>query len=100
MEGFLNIYNTELNLQLPPLDEIYECTTLKDLWEENVPINVTTLIKCFCLQMKIMEVVGITFYAISLEDIYQVENVFIILGKTIPIKEERFFFHGPPVLED
>ena len=100
MNGVLNIYKTEIykkyNVILPPLEDL---DTLKYLWEEDTPINVNVLIECMCLQMTIMETVGITFYALSMDDIYFTNNIFIMLGKTIKLEKETFTFVTPPILD-
>lgn len=98
MNGVLNIYKTEIykkyNVQIGDLND-----TLKDLWEEHADINVKVLIDCICLQMSIMETVGITFYAVSMDDIYFTNGVFIMMGKTIKLEKETFTFLSPPLLD-
>ena len=101
MNGVLNIYKTEIynkyNVILPT--DLDTLDTLKYLWEEDKPININVLIDCICLQMAIMETVGITFYAISMDDIYFTNNIFIMLGKTIKLEKETFTFVTPPILD-
>jgi len=98
MNGVLNIYKTEIykkyGVQISEFNE-----TLKDLWEEDAPININVLIDCICLQMDIMETVGITFYAISMDDIYFVNGVFVMMGKTIKLEKDSFTFFSPPLLD-
>jgi len=98
MDAVLNIYKTEIKLKYN-IDISLEETTLKDLWEENKEINVFRLIECICLQMNIMETVGITFYAISMEDILFSNGIFIIQGKTIKIINDYFTFQTLPKLD-
>jgi len=98
MNAVLNIYKTEIYKKYNVLiDETNE--TLKDLWEEDVPININVLIDCICLQMDIMETVGITFYAISMDDIYLTNGIFVIMGKTIKVEKDSFTFLSPPLLD-
>jgi hypothetical protein len=98
MNGVLNIYKTEIYKRYKV--EILESTeTLKDLWEEHCEINVNVLLDCICLQMSIMETVGITFYALSMDDIYITNGIFIMMGKTIKLDNETFTFLSPPILD-
>ena len=98
MNAVLNIYKTEIfNKYNVLIDESNE--TLKDLWEEDAPININVLIDCICLQMDIMETVGITFYAISMDDIYFTNGIFVMMGKTIKLEKESFTFLSPPLLD-
>jgi hypothetical protein len=98
MNAVLNIYKTEiLKKYNVSIDESNE--TLKDLWEEDAPININVLIDCICLQMSIMEMVGITFYAISMDDIYLTNGIFVMMGKTIKLEKDSFTFLSPPLLD-
>ena len=98
MDHVLTIYKNEIyNKYNVLVDETNE--TLKDLWEEDKKINVNVLIDCICLQMSIMETVGITFYAISMDDIYFTNGIFIMMGKTIKLDNETFTFLSPPLLD-
>jgi len=100
MDIVLKIYKNDIrkkyNKEISSLDDL---PSLKDLWEDHKPINITILIECLCLQMNIMETIGITFYALSMEDVYVCDNIFIALGKTIKINDNKFTFYSPPILD-
>lgn len=98
MDLALNIYKTEILSRYNVKIET-DGSTLKELWEQHSEINISILIKCICLQMDIMETIGVTFYAISMENIYECNGVFIMLGNTIKLKDDKFTFHSPPILD-
>jgi len=99
MDIVLNIYKTEISKKYKVDISLNQLPTLKDVWEEYKQINISVLIECICLQMNIMETIGLTFYAISMEDIYVCEGIFIICGKTINIVKDKFTFRSPPILD-
>lgn len=77
-------------------------TNLKELWETNQTIDLS-LIESICLQMKIMEIMNLTFYAISMEDIYLLhyeKPIFIIVNDhVIQTKNNYFTIDFPPVFK-
>lgn len=99
MDAVLHIYKTEIYKKYETILSIELSRTLKDLWEEDAPLNINVLIDCICLQMNIMETVGITFYAISMDDIYFTNGIFVMMGKTIKLEKDSFTFMSPPLLD-
>ena len=99
MDRVLQIYKTEIYKKYQKTLLLEDLPTLKDLWEDHKDINITTLIECICLQMNIMETLDMTFYAISMEDIYVCDNIFVVLGKPIKLTNNKFTFYSPPILD-
>jgi len=77
---------------------IYDiATNLKEMWEEHQQLDVS-FIECACIQLRIMETLGITFYAISMENIYLLDYekpIFIIIGDVIKLNNDKFTLLAP-----
>lgn len=69
---------------------IYDISTnLKEMWEYHSGLDIS-FIECICIQLRIMEMMGITFYAISMEDVYVLQYdkpIFIVIADVIKCKD-------------
>jgi hypothetical protein len=77
-------------------------TNLKEMWESNETIDFS-LVESICMQMKIMEVMNLTFYAISMEDIYLLhyeKPIFVIINThVVSFTNNAFTLRIPPVFK-
>lgn len=100
MENVLNIFIEEVKKKYDVSLDVYE-RNVKDIWEDNEKIDILSFIDCMTIQLRIMEQMNMTFFAISMEDIYLFSHekpFYIILSKDIiELKNDKFTFSYPPV---
>ena len=74
---------------------------IKELWENNEKIDILSFIECITIQLRIMEIMNITFFAVSMEDIFlfSCEKPFYIIlsNDIIDIKDNQITFLYPPI---
>jgi hypothetical protein len=75
---------------------------IKEIWENNEKIDIISFIECVTIQLRIMEMMNVTFFAISLEDIYLLhykKPIYVILSNDIiKINKNHYSFLTPPTL--
>jgi len=78
----------------PPNLVLYDIKkSVKDIWEENEKID-HSFIECVIIQLRIMEKMGLTFFAISMEDIYLLhyeKPIYVIISNDIAELKQDFF---------
>jgi hypothetical protein len=101
MENVLNMFKTEIEEKYKIVLNMQYKQNIKEVWENDEEIDILSFIECITIQLRIMELMNITFFAISMEDIYLLSHekpFYIILSKDIiKIKQNHFTFIYPPV---
>lgn len=91
-----SIYYNSPNLILYDVEK-----NVKEIWENGEPVDIISFIECVTIQLKIMEEMNITFFAISMEDIYLLhyeKPIYVIISNdTIKLNHDSFSFIVPPV---
>lgn len=100
LTNVMNIFKNEINGRCPLNMKVK--TNLKEVWETNEKFDYLSFIECICLQMKIMEMLHLTFYAISMEDICIIDcdtPVFFIISNHLVSTSDHFTLSVPPVFQ-
>jgi hypothetical protein len=90
--GFIclqSMYYNQPNLVLYDVEK-----NVKEIWENKDDFDVVSFIECITIQVKIMESMKMTFYAISMEDIYLLhyeKPIYVIMSNDIATLEDDFF---------
>jgi hypothetical protein len=84
----------------PPNLVLYDIKkNVKEIWEENEKID-HSFIECVIIQLRIMEKMGLTFFAISMEDIYLLhyeKPIYVIISNDIAELKQNIFTLSFPV---
>ena len=88
----------------PPNLVLYDIEkNVKEIWEENGVID-RSFIECVIIQLRIMEKMGLTFFAISMEDIYLLhyeKPIYVIISNDIiDLKQNHFTLSFPSFSRD
>ena len=90
--GFICLQSVYYN---PPNLVLYDIEkSVKEIWEYNHDFDVMAFIECVTIQLKIMERMNITFFAISMEDIYLLhyeKPIYVIISNDIATIKDDFF---------
>lgn len=100
MENVENIFIQQMNKKYNICLKPHYDQNVKEIWENGEKINVLSFIECIIMQLRIMEQMNITFFAVAMEDIYIFSHekpVYIILSKDVANIEDNQITLCPPV---
>ena len=90
-----SMYYNQPNLVLYDVEK-----NVKEIWENKDEFDFLSFIECITIQLKIMESMNMTFFAISMEDIYLLhyeKPIYVVISNDVAAIKDDFFTFTIPI---